>query len=441
MNKKGNSPTSQTLQEFTPKAPNRPKATDKHRNFKNWLLTEKGYQFRYDIVRNRIMWRKGHRSYKQLNESELWEIVQSEYAPFPMTTLLHTVTSPRIAAPFNPLKKWLEGLKCEDGVDYIRELCQYIVLSNPLNDEKERLYMAFKKWFVGAIKTLYDPLYVHKQALIFQGASGIGKTPFIQSLLPKELFEFMKYAPSLDLESKDAKIALTTSFIINFDEIDDFFKTKKNRDNYKSYMTQKYVNVRLPYGKTEVSRQRITSFMGTCNESAFLNDPTGTQRFTVFSIEKFINKRYGTDKFVEDFPIWRTWAYAFQLYIKGFDPEYTHEELVANEEANEIYKYNSAEYDTIVEWLAPAKKGEGGAVEFMTATDICAYLNGKQDVVRFFNGSLGKILIRLKFKKNKKKVNGQSIYGYSVRKLHPDIEVDTSVITKESLNKFMANGH
>ena len=410
------------------------KATHKQLAFLNFIK-KKEWQFQYDTIRNRIMWRKPGREYTQLNHNELWQVIQAEYGRISMDYIVNTIASPIIAAPFNPLKGWLEGLDSAEEVDYISELCSYIILSNASNDEYKRLYVALKKWFVGAIKTLYNPFYVHKQAIILQGPSGIGKTPFVQSLLPRELFEFFKYAPCLDLESKDAKIALTTSFVINFDEIDDFFKSKRNRDNYKAYMSQKYVNVRLPYAKAEVSRQRIASFMGTCNESTFLNDPTGTQRFTVFSVAKFLNKRYGKSKFLEDFPITKVWAQAYNLFVRGFDPEYTNDEIVANEAANELYKFNSAEYDTIVDWLAPAEKGEEGPIKFMRVTDICAYLNGKQEAVKFFNVSLGKILVRLKYKKVTKKINGQSVYGYYVRFLK-DEKKETPVITAASINKF-----
>ena len=410
------------------------KSTHKQLAFLNFIRG-KGWKFEYDIVRNRIMWVAPSREYMQLNHSELWQIVQAEYGRVSMDYIVNTITSPIVAPPFNPLKKWLESLKSAEKVDYIRELCSYIILTNASNDEYNRLYTSLKKWFVGAVKTLYDPYYVHKQSIIFQGPSGIGKTPFVQSLMPPELFEFTKYAPCLDLDSKDARIALTTSFIIILDEIDDLFKSRKNREAYKSYMTQKQVNVRLPYGRTEVSRKRIASFMGTCNESTFLSDPTGTQRFTVFSVAKFLNKKHGKSKFLEAFPIENVWAQAYNMFVRGFDPEYTNDELIANEEANELYKYNGPEYDTIIEWMAPAEKDEEGSIKFMTATDICVFLNEKQEAVKFTNRVLGRILVRLRYQKVKKKVNGQSVYGYYVRFLKEE-KKETPVITLGSINKF-----
>ena len=296
-----------------------------------------------------------------------------------------------------------------------------------------------RKWFTGAIKTLYDRKYVHKQAIIFQGDSGIGKTPFCENLLPPHLADdFIKWAVGLNMDTKDSQIVLTTSFIIILDEIDDFFRDIRNRIKYKSVMTQKHVNVRLPFGETEVSRQRITSFVGTCNETAFLNDPMGTQRFTVFSVEKFSNKRYSTGKFIEDFDISKVWGQAYALFKSGYYPEYTHKELVDNEEANEMYKYNSPEFEIIQKWLAPCKEGEESAVKFITATDICAYLNAKQDAVKFFNKPLGKALQRHKFVQKVKWVNGRTVRGYYVRFLQPEETKESPVITGQTLQKIRA---
>ena len=411
-----------------------PAACKRHLAFKIFLK-RKGWKFRYDVVRNRLMLRNQHGSYQQLNDKLLLDVIRSEFGSMSLEYMGNTLMSPYISPLYNPLKHWLSSLKYDDKIDHILEICNYIVLDNPTAQERHRIYIALKKWFVGAVKTLYDPYYVHKQAIILQGPSGIGKTPFIQSLLPNKFVEFTNYISSMQLGSKDAKIALTSSFIINLDEIDDFFKTKSNRDAYKSFVTQKYVNVRPPYGRTETSRQRIASFIGSCNESTFLNDPTGSQRFTIFSIEKLCNRRYRASKFVEEFPISLVWAQAYALYKSGYDPEYTHEELMVNEQANEIYKYNSPEYDTIIQFMALADKQESGA-KFMTTTEICAYLNAQQDSVKFFNRTLGRALVRLRYKRVSKKINGQSIYGYYVRFLHEEETKWSSVITPKTLNKF-----
>ena len=407
------------------------KLTYKQRALEFFLLEQKKFQFQYDIIRNRILVSEDGDKFKQMNENRIWRLVQREHAQTSMEYLLNNICSPDIAKEVNPLKIWLEGLKFDEK-DHIQELATYIKFANDCDKERDRFYSVLKKWLVGAVRCLYDPFYVHKQSLILQGPSGIGKTPFLLSLLPRELIDFVKYAPCFDPKSKDAQIALTTSWVILIDEIDDFFKNKENRDNYKSVMTQFFVNVRLPYGKTEVCRPRIASILGTCNESTFLNDETGTQRFSVFEILQIENRRYGTEKYVEDFDMTNLWAQVYHLYKSGFNPEYTHKELVDNEEANELFKYNSPEYEAIVECLTPANKEDYGAY-FMTSSEICRYLNEKQTAIRFANSALGRALIRMGFKKVNKKINGRCIRGYYVRCI--DLK-QSELITPQSLKSL-----
>ena len=209
-----------------------------------------------------------------------------------------------------------------------------------------------------------------------------------------------------------------------FDEIDEFFKNKNNRDNFKSYATMHHINVRAPYARVPEPRHRVASFLGSCNESTFLNDPTGSQRFVVFNVKKIWNRKAlrkaGREDLspAEEFNINRCWSWAFKLYKDGFDPEYTIEALEQNEIQNERYKYNSPEFETVRELVLPADKHDPEA-QFMTSTELMNFLNGVQEEVKFYNvRELGKCLIRLGFKRLTKYKDGHSLYGYFVKKLN-----------------------
>ena len=192
------------------------------------------------------------------------------------------------------------------------------------------------------------------------------------------------------------------------DEIDDFFKTKKNRDNYKSYMTMSQINQRLPYGKAAVFRSCISTFLGTCNESSFLDDPTGTQRFSVFAIQGF-------DPKVKSLNIELVWAYAYKLYVEGFDPEYSEEELRLNEASNENFKYDTPEYEAILSRLGKVESKDEEGVKFMTTTEVTNFLNSVQKEMLFANWGVGRALTRLGFLRGNKKIAGSSLKGYYFR--------------------------
>ena len=389
----------------------------KHLNKQEALLAylKEHYEFRYNIIRNRYEVKAvGEDQWKEINENALWSDVNKLHGKTSKDYLLNTIGSSCISSRCNPLLEWLESLPAPnpDALSPIGLLASKINLSVGGDDSRgfDRLMIVLRKWFVGAIKTLLDNRYIHKQAIVFQGKPGIGKTPFAASLLPSGMHEYLKFTSYLDVRSKDTTLSLTSSWIIILDEIDYFMKTKQNSDNYKAFMTQKWVNERPPYAKVPVSIQRVCVFFGTCNESTFLNDPTGTQRFSVFSIESFAPdiKEFMKEHIVD------CWAEAYHLYKNGFNPEYTKEELADNEEKNEEYKYNSPEFETILQYLAPAKKGEDNAV-FLTTTSICSQMNAKQTDIIFNNNSLGRAFVRLDLVRKKETVGNQRIYGYWIK--------------------------
>lgn len=388
----------------------------------------KKYEFRYNTIKNRVESRlrsAPEAPFKQVNDLLVWREVNYNLGRYGHEYVCKAIGSVGFTNEYNPLTTWLESLKLDElakklpypigNFDPFEQLISFVDLSSKLSEEadlreKKRFYTAVVKWFVSAVRCLYEPFFAPKQALVFMGKQSIGKTPFAKSILTPFLNEFIKTNPNLNPSNKDARIALSQNFLVLFDEIDDYFKCRDNRDNYKSVMTETYVNERLPYAKTPVVRKRICSFVGTCNEAQFLNDPTGTDRWVVFEVDGF---HYNVPEGVfgwRDFDMDVCWAYAYKLYKSGFDTDYSEEELLLNETVNDKYKFNTPEYETLLEFLEPADKGHG---EFMTSTQICSYLNGRQSVVSFNPVRLGKALVRAGFRRFK----GEGIYGYYVRKL------------------------
>ena len=190
------------------------KMRNKQVALEKFLLRKKSFRFKYDVVGHRVFWQPSpNAEFELLNEKLIWRIVQKEHGAISMQYLMDTIASPDISVPFNPLIEWLESIDEPIDFDPIKEFCSLVHLEDDSEDELQRFICCTKKWFVGAVKALFDANYVHKQALVFQGKSGIGKTPFCMSFLPKELKHYIMYAPCLDFDSKDAKIAKTSSFM------------------------------------------------------------------------------------------------------------------------------------------------------------------------------------------------------------------------------------
>ena len=305
--------------------------------------------------------------------------------------------------------------------DPLSQLISFIKLKEKSLEESQRLYRALLSWFVSAIKCLYEANYAAKQAVVFMGAQSIGKTPFVKSLLPKNMQEFIKVNPHFHPQNKDSRISLTQNFVIIIDEIDDWLKAKENRDHNKTYMTETYVNERLPFARSSTTMNRICSFLGTCNTSEFLNDPTGSSRWVVFEIEGFVNCRESGEWVVQDFPIEQVWKFAYDQYKRGYDAELSFSELKNNEENNEKYKFNTAEYEILNQYFVPSKQGEEGA-EFFNATGILEFLKERGHDVCKSPINLGKALKRANFERKSIKVRQKTHHGYWVKRVQEEME-------------------
>ncbi|UWW96954.1 MAG: virulence-associated E family protein [Candidatus Cardinium sp.] len=128
-------------------------------------------------------------------------------------------------------------------------------------------------------------------------------------------------------------------------------------------MSQRYVNVRLPYQEDEITASRIASFLGSTNDIEFLRSDLGHSRwisFEVDSIEYLDNEsRYILEE---------AWKQAYHLYrLDSNSGELSKEELSELVDRSNHFTTMSTEAELIVQYLSPSTKGEG---EFMTATDI-----------------------------------------------------------------------
>jgi len=225
----------------------------------------------------------------------------------------------------------------------------------------------------------------------------------------------------LYIDNKDNLSRICKYLIINLDEIDDWFKTKDNRDNFKSFVSTENVSFRPAYGRKDETYPRIASFLGSCNEAQFLNDPTGTDRFMVFDVIALKNRRYNEERGIEsvcceDFDINEVWAEAYFLYKKGYSLEWSDEDTKINEEANKQYRYVTDEDETLSIYLKPGDK-EDLAADFMKATEIANYLNFKQNEVVFSGRKIGKSLLNNGFKRIGKFIGNNAVYGYFVKKI------------------------
>src|SRR5690606_26596868 len=103
---------------------------------------------------------------------------------------------------FNGLPKWKK-----DDPDHIAELAHTITASN-----NEFWRWAFKKWLVNLVACAITE-NVNQQVLVFVGKQGIGKSTWLNKLVPKKLEGYL-YSGIVNPSNKDTLVNLSENLII-----------------------------------------------------------------------------------------------------------------------------------------------------------------------------------------------------------------------------------
>ncbi|TSJ79779.1 VapE domain-containing protein [Cardinium endosymbiont of Dermatophagoides farinae] len=268
---------------------------------------------------------------------------------------------------FNPIEAYFltfEGNEFDDGKDYIRRLAHYVHLKDPTPFNTRYWYIHLKKWMIRAIRTVFEPEGINKHALILcSPKENIGKSYFCEFLCPLSLIRYYNSNPVISNE-KDAQKSLIRNFIINLDEL---HQLRSNAHVIKTWLSQRYVNIRLPYQEDEITASRIASFLGSTNDVEFLRSDLGHSRWISFEVESI--------EYIDDeakYILEKSWEQAYHLYkLNPGSGELSKEELLELSQRSDQFTTKSTEAELMVQYLTPSTKELG---EFMTATDILRYL-------------------------------------------------------------------
>lgn len=401
----------------------------KHEVVKFYLKSK--YDFRFNQMTHRFEKRLKNTSFPflDLRVEELWDELNccpteiergaGKCIKVRKEDVSNFVLLPELHVVYNPYKEWLKGLDLDDemrktsnsNLNPFEQLSRLVGFEGDEGGaETTRFATQLELWMIRAIRCLFDDFYSSKQCIVIAGKQGIGKTPFLRSLLPSDI-RFQGIFQNPDVENKDHRISQSKYLITLIDEVDEWLSV--NRKSYKSYMTNLFINERKPYARSEETFARITSFLGTCNTTNFLKDPTGTDRWIVFHVRNFLNKESQTSgEFVEDFNVNALWAFSFSKFKEGHSGEICEKGKERNYDRNELFRDESPELDLLQRFFKISERGDLGA-EFLSATQIAKTIHAETGE-NLFPRPLGKALVRLGFRKFKS--NGR--VGYWVKRLN-----------------------
>lgn len=304
---------------------------------------------------------------------------------------------------FNPILDLIQSTEW-DGKDRITEI--YNIFRIPL-DTEEGIYsrVFIQKWLMQCVCGLFNNIsnpYSLDIILVFQGKQGIGKTRFFEKLALKS--QYFGEGMCLDPRDKDSIIQATSKWICELGEIGSTMK--KDMDSVKAFLTKSTDEYRTPYGKATLHYPRMTSFVGTVNDTEFLIDQTGNRRFVTIPLPLDLIIDYETQ--IKPFNALQLWV---QVYNMVKDKDKASCFRLSEEDKQQLEKRNfsfvkpmkgECEVLDILEEQQTPQQGYICTFKEMTVLQFIQIHN-----LRYDAGTIGKVLKKYGYESKLKKINGK----------------------------------
>lgn len=304
---------------------------------------------------------------------------------------------------FHPIRDYLTSLEY-DGMDHIASLCCFF-------DEgtNEKFNTFLKRFLIGACaRPMAPPHGVQARAFVLDGPQGIGKSRFVRFLGSPLPHYFME--SGINTDDKDFLRYLASVWIWEVAELGSTLR-KSDRDALKHFISRQTIVMRKAYGRHDISKPAIASFLPTINnEAGFLWDPTGYRRFMVATVNS-IDWGYETQLDIN-----QIWAQAFRLYKAGEPWELPKHEAQLADESSKDYEVTDPLVDVILANfnVEPCNPGEG---PFTSTYDILRTLKnglhisetGRREAIQ-----VGGLLLRLGAKRARVRPEGggNPVHGF-----------------------------
>lgn len=290
------------------------------------------YQLRYNEVSTQTEYRLlNEQNFKPLNDRKLKSIfVEINEAQIKVAKdNLYSLLTSDYAISFNPFEHYFKNLSSVNGTENIDKLINTVDTHN-----NEFFKTVFIKWLVAWVACMIEDDVTNHQCVILAGKQGIGKSTWVEKLMPKELKPYY-YAGDIKLGSKDTLGFIASKCLINLDELASM--TYSNVTELKELVTKSHIDYRKAYGYLPESFIRRASFIGSVNGSEFLYDLTGNRRFLSIEVNSFEN--FGRHNIDMNLVL----AEAYSLYKSGFQYWFDAKDQEEVEKNNEKFLVKSME--------------------------------------------------------------------------------------------------
>lgn len=295
------------------------------------------------------------------------------------------------SSSYHPIREYFKELPEWDGTDYIR------ILADSVRTNHQSFWTeCLERYLVGmCAAATQDDVVNHTVLLLCSEVQNIGKTTFINNLLPPELRTYLSTG-LINPNSKDDLAKIAQSMLINLDE----FEGMSGRDlnTFKDLVTRKVISIRLPYARRSQNFPHTASFAGTCNYQEILHDTTGNRRFLCFHADsiEFIKinytQLYAQIKHLLNTPDYQYW--------------FTQEDNNRIEKNNEDFIFHSPEEELVLTHIRKPERFE--KVQYLTVSEIAELIRERTGYQYSIGAKIqiGKVMVKHNFE-SKKGRNGR----------------------------------
>ena len=189
-----------------------------------------------------------------------------------------------IIEQWHPAKNWMEGLEPWDGHDYVEELAQRIITSNPEWPKR------FHKWMLQMVARWMGMTVAQNDVIVpvIVGQFGYGKTTFCNLILPPSLRRY--YTDQVRLrQMADVHELVSTHLLVALDE---FYQENTDQIPAVRYLFSRSTPVqRWPYGTTREPRKAYAAFIATTGNLHPMTDAAGAAHLVCVEITHAIDTK------------------------------------------------------------------------------------------------------------------------------------------------------
>lgn len=306
--------------------------------------------------------------------------------------------------PYNPVQEMLNRAEAWNGTDYIARLTDDI-LKVPDTDALSRVLI--RKWLLQCLilATRNDSAHPFGAdgVLVLNGEQGAGKSLLAQSLAVDN--RLVKTGLHIDFRDKDTVIRGTGVWIAELGEIGSTMKS--DVDTLKAFLTESVDRYRIPYGRTDDSFVRRTSFIATVNGvkgEKFLLDLTGNRRFWTVPLPG----RMDPEEII-GFPYMQLWKQVEKSAQEmgsthGFRLTRTEQDMLAERNGGFIKPVKGE--DEVRDILT--RIADSPAYEYRSAT-VTEFIGEHADLRRYDAAQIGKALTQAGYPPFPARIDGKSV--------------------------------